>query len=74
MCRTHSYEELATIMDNLSGLFTWKRRRMLAASADIIRTPSRGLRHPALDDLPGSAPEPELALGLAPRSIGDAAT
>jgi hypothetical protein len=56
MCRTHSYEELATIMDNLSGLFTWKRRRMLAASADIIRTPSRGLRHPALDDLPEAAP------------------
>ena len=51
MCHEYTNEELANILDNLGGLFAWKRRRTLVEAAEIVRTnapPWRYLHAPEL--------------------------
>ena len=52
MCHVHSNEELANILENLAGLFAWKRRKSLTEAAAVLRSPSRQWRHPAIPDVP----------------------
>ena len=52
MCLEHTNEELANILDNLAGLFAWKRRKSLVEAAAVLRSPTRQWRHPAMPDLP----------------------
>jgi len=55
MCRVHTDEELANILETLADLFAWKRRKTLSEAAVAARFPSQPWRHPSLPDASGKA-------------------
>lgn len=52
MCHVHTNEELANILENLAGIFTWKPRKSLVEAAAVLRSPTREWRHPAIPEIP----------------------
>jgi len=51
MCRTHTAQEVANILDTMADLFAWKRRKGLSELAAVARMPSRGWRTSAEADV-----------------------
>ena len=64
MCRVHTAEELANILDTMADLFAWKRRETLVQAARGARFPSQPWRYPALS--PDMADQAESAPDYAP--------